>query len=144
MNSSLEVIRNMKNSPVLIGNGLLNWCPGERITDRYGSVCLFKTIENDEANPLKKTTGKGKLVVRIKETRKSSHVGDWSHSFIPSEPEIDEVIELGNGTIFFDVNYGVEMVGLKPDDNRTFFWLNPEKLYRCHHQTVELYFQEEA
>ncbi len=127
----------------LIGKGDLNWRRGERVSDRYGSVCLYELNPTfpEETVKLNRYEGYGKLIAIIKETRKSDHIGDMFRGLHPSTPEIDEVIELGEGTIFYGVDEYGDMVGLKPADNREEDWLNPQSLYRCHSQTVELYFE---
>lgn len=123
-----------------LGVGRLNWRRRERIDDRYGSVCLMH--EKDEGSfDLPKYVGFGKLIAFIKENRDSTHIGDLFHGFFPEKPDIGEKIELGEGFIFYDRDEYGDMVGLKPTDGRTTFWLNPKALYRCHEQTVELRFQ---
>jgi hypothetical protein len=124
----------------IIGTGRLNWRRYERVEDRYGTVCLMHD-EDEDSFDLARYTGFGKLIATIKETRDSSHLGDLFHGFFPTKPEIGEVIELGEGDIFYDHDEYGYMVGLKPRDNRRTFWLNPKALYRCHEQTVELSFQ---
>jgi hypothetical protein len=122
----------------LIGVGALNWNRGERITDRYGSVHLTDdggaAIEFDRALEGKR----GKLIAVVTKSRKSDHIGDLFRGIFPSQPDIGEKIELGEGWVFIE---GSE-IGLKPEPMRDTDWLNPEALYRCHQQTVELYFEE--
>lgn len=125
---------------LVLGIGRLNWRRHERISDRYGSICLMH--EKDEVTfDLPKYNGFGKLVAIIKENRESTHIGDLFHGFFPKKSEIGERIELGEGEIFYDRDEYGDMVGLMPKDNRSTFWLNPEALYKCHEQTVELYFE---
>lgn len=128
-------------SKELLGTGRLNWRRHERIGDRYGSVCLMH--EEDEGTfDLPKHTGYGKLIAIVKENRDSAHIGDLFHGFFPEKPEVGEVIELGEGDIFFSRDEYGDTVGLKAKDKRLTFWLNPKALYRCHNQTVELYFEK--
>lgn len=127
----------------VLGTGRLNWRRFERVGDRYGSVCLTHNGDNDTFD-LPKYTGFGKLIAVVKETRNSTHIGDLFHGFFPQKPEIGEVIELGEGYIFYDHDELGEMVGLKPMDNRETFWLDPKALYRCHDQTIELSFQTDS
>jgi len=121
-----------------LGTGVLDWEREERISDRYGLVELFlrpgELVKLDRiAQPLH-----GRLVAVVREVRRSSHIGDLFHAVKPTIPEIDERIELGTGTIFFED----DAVGLRPDDGRSTLWLNIHVLYRVHNQTVTLYFEE--
>lgn len=127
----------------ILGTGRLNWRRHERIGDRYGSICLMHNEDNGTFD-LPKYTGFGKLIAIVKEARDSTHIGDLFHGFFPQKPEIGEVIELGEGDIFYDNDEYGDMVGLKPRDNRETFWLNPKALYRCHDQTIELSFQTDS
>lgn len=124
----------------ILGTGRLNWRRHERIGDRYGSICLMHNEDNGTFD-LPKYTGFGKLIAIVKETRDPTHIGDLLHGFFPQKPEIGNVIELGEGDIFYANDEYGDTVGLKPKDNRKAFWLNPKALYRCHDQTVELSFQ---
>lgn len=99
----------------------------------------------------------GTLVAEITEARESYHIGDMFHGFYPETPEVGERVELGYGMLFVEEAYreaGLPRyaVGLQPVEAlgaREFegerigpdvFWLNPRRLYRCHAQTVNLYF----
>ena len=134
----------MNDECILVGVGILNWRRQERIGDRYGSFCLFKDAVSGESIPLVKTEGYGKLVAKVKAVRNSEHIGDLFHGFFPTKPDIGEIIELGEGMIFYDADESGETVGLKPADNRDTLWLNPKMLYRCHSQTVEVYFRKDG
>ena len=85
---------------------------------------------------------RSKLSYGKRGTRESNHIGDLFHGFMPKTPEIGEVIELGEGNVFYDIDEFGENIGLKPSDNRKTFWLNPKMLYRCHSQTVDVYFRK--
>jgi hypothetical protein len=139
----------------LLGTGRLTWNRGERVTDRYGAVYLLASGDSmTEATHIAPITlspelvGKrGQLIAEVIETRESTHLGDWFHGFAPSTPDVGEKIVLGVGTLFKenehdDTGQRWIMVGLKPDDGREEFWLNPKKLYRAHEQTVKLWFKE--
>ena len=132
--------RGMNNKKMIIGTGKLNWRRHERVGDRYGTVCLMHE-EDDGTFDLPKYKGYGKLIATIKINRESFHIGDMFHGFFPSKPEIGEKIVLGEGNIFYERDGYGDMVGLKPLDGRHTFWLIPKALYRCHEQTVELYFE---
>ena len=134
-----------------LGTGQLSWHAAERRTDRYGTVALWDDATPggdgkrlpwpDDAHALQ---GKrGYLIAHVLETRKSDHIGDLTHSFFPEEPEVDEVVEFGPGTLFFEELDDESYVGLTPDDNRPAFWLEPTDLYRLHQQTVRLEFAAE-
>lgn len=125
----------------LIGTGILNWRRHERISDRYGMVCLYKRFGSEDTIELKKFTGYGKLIAKIVETRDSKHIGDLFHGFFPQKPNVNDIVQLGEGDVFYDEDEIGEIVGLKPKDNRETFWLSPQELYKCHDQTVELYFE---
>ena len=133
---------NFKDEDILIGVGVLDWRRHERIGDRYGSFCLFKDHVSEESIPLLKLDGYGKLIVIVREIRESRHIGDLLHGFLPEKPEVGEVIELGEGSVFYDIDEFGESIGLKPSDNRKTFWLKPKMLYRCHSQTVGVYFRK--
>lgn len=131
----------IEDGDILIGVGVLNWRRAERIDDRYGSFCLFKDAISEESIPLVKLDGYGKLIAKVIDVRESDHIGDLFHGFFPKKPEVGEVIELGEGNVFYDEDEDGETIGLQPSDNRETFWLNPKMLYRCHSQTVEVYFR---
>lgn len=127
---------------IMIGVGVLDWNKNERISSRYGSFYLFNDVILRVPKALFHIKGYGKLIGRIRENRLSNHIGDIFHGFFPEKPDVGDVIELGEGILFYDEDIHGEMVGLKPLDNREVFWLNPKSLYRCHSQTVEVYFRE--
>lgn len=137
----------------MLGSGVLSWTRNERIGDRYGIVFLMQdgqTSETKEKNSISLNCHelegtKGKLVARVIQPRKSTHIGDLFHGFFPVAPKVNEEIELGEGELFFELFEGkaanYDCVGLRPNDNRETFWLNPEKLYRAHEQLVELHYE---
>ncbi len=134
-----------------LGTGQLSWHAHERRSDRYGTIALWDDATPggdgkhlpwpDEANAMQGQSGY--LVAYVIETRKSDHVGDLFHKIFPEEPEVDEVVELGPGVLFFEEIDGGMYVGLKPAGSRTEFWLEPIDLYRLHQQTVRLCFARE-
>lgn len=124
-----------------IGTGVLDWDRTERISDRYGSVMLLdkpqsssKPLQLDRSNEGKH----GRLVAVVRETRKSDHIGDFFHQVFPSRPQINDMIVLGKGTLFFSS----DRVGVVPEDDRKTRWLDIHALYRVHGQTVTLFFEE--
>jgi len=127
----------------LLGEGVFNWPRMERVSDRYGYVHLqqeWKAMDDPRDVgyvPLARHKGYGQLSASILVTRKSQHIGDIVRGFYPSTPASGETIVLGIGTL----DYGTEgNVGLIPQDGRDTDWLDPEALYRCHEQTVQLLF----
>jgi hypothetical protein len=147
MKASIAVVtyKTVPKGAILMGTGWLTWTRGERISDRYGAVHLCddnwekgKTIPLDTADQGLK--GFGRLVAEVIETRDSTHIGDLFRSIHPVTPEVGEIIHLGEGTLFTKAEDGVKSVGLEPRIPRDADWLNPYALYRCHEQTVRLYF----
>lgn len=132
---------------VVIGTGVLNWDRHERVSDRYGTIVLYANPEQSIASPLNTDFFKqtGILVARVIQTRKSPHIGDIARGLFPTTPTEDQLIQLGQGQLFFERIEQIQSVGLRPFDGREFDWLDPRALYQCHFQTVELLlFQEET
>ena len=130
---------------ICLGLGVFNWPRGERVSDRYGAVTLYEDPDNDNvvlrAEACELADGEfGVLMARVIETRQSYHIGDIMRGFYPSTPQISQEIYLGTGRFFIQLQGEIQTVGLKPADGRAHDWLNPERLYQAHHQTVELYF----
>lgn len=125
---------------IFLGKGILGWERTERVSDRYGTVKLFTTTEQNEAVPfdVQLSGRRGALVVEVVKTRESNHIGDLFHGIMPVTPKLGEVFVLGRGTIFFE---GIFTVGVKPRGNRATLWLDIKKLYKSHFQTVNLYFE---
>jgi hypothetical protein len=131
---------------ILLGVGVLNWDGSERRSDRYGFVNLFtdmsmeKRVNFSDRLTVQKVRlliagRKVRLIAVVKETRKSSHIGDLFRIIFPSTPSIGEIIPLGEGLLTF---LDDTTVGLKPLDGRKNDWLDPHALYRVHEQTVAL------
>ena len=129
------------DSALLLGEGVLFWSSVERQTDRYGFVYLSTTpTENAERVPLFVADSAGEyglLVAEIVESRQSPHMGDTFRHIFPERPELGEIIELGNGVCRVGDDH---TVGIEPEDDRAIDWMNPAALYRCHCQTVRLFF----
>ena len=135
----------------VLGRGVLNWRPDERISDRYGYVhlavspmCSPMDLGGDHA-PLDFGELLGARVVLkalILLTRRSPHIGDIAHGIYPTTPEQGDVIELGRGILFTQMTaFGAE-VGIKPVPYHSTWWLDPRALYRVHNQTVQLFVEE--
>jgi hypothetical protein len=136
----------MAEDAVLLGLGVLGWSRYERITDRYGSVCLFQDSRNTLLPHNCQTIAgtRGTLRAAVLEARQSSHVGDWARGLRPQTPAVGEVIVLGSGTAFVEEGDCGLQVGLRPDSGREVDWLSPKAMYRLHDQTVRLEFQPSA
>lgn len=130
---------------IWLGDGILNWSPGERRSDRYGSVNLqLLGSENhhsfEAAIPM---VGRvGSLVAEVLgPLQKSRHIGDLFRSIVPTTPQIGERIVLGEGRLWRDPYEAVPAVGLEPEDDRDTDWLDPHQLYKVHSQVVRLSFE---
>lgn len=149
----MKTKRETKTAPVLLGQGELSWRGSERRSDRYGTVGLFtqtdRTFMGNESygDELKYVLVQkfeeqtGTLVAEVVETRQSLHIGDIFRGIFPSVPEVGERITLGTGEFFVEREDARVYVGLKPEDGRDSDWLDPKALYRCHQQTVQLWFE---
>lgn len=124
---------------LLVGKGQLSWNRGERVSDRYGSVRLYDSHGGPVPLETELTRLKGRLVAKILEARRSTHIGDLFRGLFPSTPDVGEEILLGKGMVFY-LDDG-RAIGLEPEEPRDSDWLNPKALYRAHDQTVELYFE---
>lgn len=128
----------------LLGQGELNWYRDERISDRYGFVHLCSNGKYQNFRNKGFAGKSGKLIAVIVETKESSHIGDFFRGVGPSTPEKGELVALGEGRLVFklDIEDSIEQVGLQPEDGRPDNWLDIQALYRCHEQTVNLFFEE--
>lgn len=144
----------MTPASVLLGAGRLTWSPVERQSDRYGAVWLMP--DREECNSLspgpfpsciletaqKLENQHGTLYAEIKAVRTSTHVGDLARGFSPETPEIGEKITLGTGFLFTGIIPKTGLtVGIRPTYGRPKDWLEPRALYRCHEQTLGLFFK---
>lgn len=135
---------------ILIGTGALTWDGVERRTDRYGTVTVHDSNADNEPitnnshlkfDLIEQLKGKsGQLIAEILETRKSTHIGDMFRRIYPSTPDKGDIIELGDGRLFVRSYSWANCIGLEPNDGRLKDWLDPVALYRCHEQTVNIYF----
>ncbi len=127
-------------SASVLGEGVLIWPSVERQSDRYGFVWLLSgPIEGSEHIALRLddlVDLEGALICEVLEARQSK-IADCFRGFSAETPDEGELIELGQGTLTAGEN---NSVGLSPNDGREIDWLNPDALYRCHLQTVRLYF----
>jgi hypothetical protein len=129
---------------IKLGEGVLNWHRFERQTDRYGSVHLDGHTDESVSMAAAPVGTRGDLVATILKTRHSGHIGDLFRGIGPSTPTVGEEITLGTGTLFVETSDSLDSIGVKPDDDREYDWLNPEALYRCHNQTVRLELRPEV
>jgi hypothetical protein len=136
---------------IMIGAGRLTWTGSERRSDRYGYVFLINSGDSttkgtDWSEMVVRPEHLGlrcRLLAHVIETRQSSHIGDLFHGVYPSTPEIGDTILLGVGLLsVISGREGKPLVGLMPfDDDRSHMWLDIKALYRCHEQTVQLYYE---
>lgn len=130
------------------GTGILGWDGRERRTNRYGTFVLMQSgYEGNGRAKVEWSDSPGLLLGRrvsikalVMEARMSGHIGDLFRNIFPTQPEVGETIDLGEGTFFME-NFGWHDgngigVGIVPDDGRDFDWMDPAKLYRLHDQTV--------
>lgn len=138
-----------------LGTGVLTWNGSERRTDRYGSIFLMKdgqtslTPGNPKITLNRKAVAlfdgvKGTLVATVIEPRQSTHIGDILRGLFPETPEAGERITLGTGTGFIETEWAEYAIGVRPDDGRSYDWLDPKALYRAHEQLVSLTFEPEG
>jgi hypothetical protein len=144
--------KDVRETRVHLGDGILTWGSNERVSDRYGTVYLMAEGNSSlTAAPspslillpaVSHHRGKpGKLVVRVLAARDSTHIGDLFRRIFPRRPKVGQEITLGTGVLFSEpVSDGGVQVGLRPDDGRDHDWLDPRALYDAHEQTVSLYF----
>jgi hypothetical protein len=132
-----------------IATGVVAWHPGERVSDRYGTIFLRETPDGGAIVPLPDTFDgqNGTLIACIREARRSPHIGDLFRGLRPPEEPLASGTEvrLGTGVLFredLEDGEGVA-IGVQPDDGREYDWLDPEALYQVHHQTVDLFFEPE-
>jgi len=128
-----------------LGTGVLNWNRSERQSNRYGAVHLSPTpMELSQVYLRNLPVGRtGRLMAKVIETRQSYNLGDWFRGLRPVTPKKGDEILLGEGTLFEETHAHGQEVGVKPADDRPSDWMDPEALYRCHFQTVELWFYPE-
>lgn len=135
-------------SKIELAKGWLQWPSKERISDRYGTIRIFKFDPNENETsfddfPPELPLGKyGRIVAEVIETQESSHIGDLARGIYPQTPEVGEKMVLGEGILFVELDEWSSVVGLKPLEERDYDWLNPEILYKLHDQRVNLSFEE--
>ena len=136
----------------LIARGIFSWHPAERITKRYGAFMINKESYNreiasnykfqdmDKVAPL---VGKRvRILASVFQSRYSGHIGDLFLGIYPTQPSVGDTVELGVGVLDYIKDKGCpewsEFV-LHPEDKREELWIDPNKLYTLHDQTVELW-----
>jgi len=143
----------------LLGTGVLTWGRMERISNRYGFVYLMPDGHNSlsaaeprrwspEPGTMDFAGMRGRLVAKVIESRKSTHIGDLALGIFPVRPDEGERIVLGEGrfsVLAAGPDCSSPRVGLEPfaakDDGDP--WLDVQALYRAHEQLVALYFEPE-
>jgi hypothetical protein len=130
----------------LIGRGILTWIKSERVSDRYGTCWLMTEGDNSLSGSFTRAEmwfppdGEyGTLIALMLKPIESTHVGDFFRGLSPRTPNTGDIIVLGNGAAFKELQCdGIVAVGIKPDDGRESDWLNPRALYDVHESLVEL------
>ncbi len=148
------MISGIRGTHDILPGDVERWQLVERIArslcDRYGYVYLLADGDSTTAtcryarmSVIAADVGKPvTLKALVTETRPSTHVGDWFRGVFPVTPEIGETITLGRGALATSKNCeGKLQVGIKPEDGRGVDWLDIKALYRCHEQTVELFYE---
>lgn len=88
----------------LLAKGIFSWDGAERRSDRYGSIHLSSTpyegsavvvVEYDTALLNELDEERVHLTCVVIEARESGHIGDLSHGFYPSKPDVGEIVDLG-------------------------------------------------
>jgi hypothetical protein len=129
----------------ILGRGVLTWSNLERVTDRYGTVCLRCHPRHhapfvELAAPAHEGIT-GVLIARVIEARKTNHPGDVIRKIYPAMPAAGEDIILGSGELARHVADPAHVIGLIPSDGRGTDWLDPVQLFRAIDQTVDLVFR---
>lgn len=132
-----------ESKTIFLARGVLNWSSIERISDRYGTINLDK-----ECAQVRNFVGtRGRLIVKVAGVRPVVHIGDMLRGLNSSVPELGDVYELGHGELFVEEynssGMTVTNIGVRPEDEREFDWLDPNKLYKVHNQFVSLWFEPE-
>lgn len=135
---------------ILVGRGVLSWPGGERGSDRYGVIVTM----SDNAEPILAPGAaecegtRGHLVALVESTKESQHIGDVFRGIFPTTPNVGDEVVLGASGVLRIVNAWGEAtpggLSIEPDDGRVDDWFDPAALYRCHDQTVSLWFIPEA
>jgi len=134
---------------VLVGRGILSWLSTERVSDRYGSVFLMADGETSLTLAAKvfppvwvaPPDQPGRLICLVSEPRESTHIGDMFRCLYPRTPKVGDILVLGDGLAFSEIQSGRTAIGVKPVDGRASDWLNPRALYDVHESYVELYWE---
>lgn len=131
---------------MILAEGVLNWHPHERQTDRYGAVHIWQgdadgTYATFDDAPVGQ---RGCLIAEVIGVRPKAHVGDFFRGVGPSTPTVGERVLLGNGTLFIEgpePQWKTVPIGVRPGGDAEYPWLDVEALYRVHNQRVRLIFE---
>ena len=133
--------RSQLQSIAPLGEGVLSIPSHERQSDRYGLVKLSSTSRQIHLT-LDGVCGQhGTLVAKVIRTRDSNAIGDMFRGIPSVRPKQGELLELGTGICFTE---GDDTIGVCPMEEREIDWLEPRALWRCHNQTIRLYFVPSA
>ena len=137
MKLKTQHLKSIPKNAVMVGAGILTWCRGERVSDRYGTVYLHESGSEAPAE-LFVPSGHGTLIAEVLEAHPSSHIGDLARGLRPRTPEPGDIIVLGTGAAFTEQQEGLRVIGVRPADSRPSDWLNPRALYDVHSSRVRL------
>lgn len=131
--------------------GVFTWHGNERRTERYGGIMLMQRPPMDWADdtcgsvsldPFRPLKGKRvRVTATVIEARKSIHVGDLFRQIFPSQPDVGEVVHLGDGVVVgfeHGADYDHMLFRRKGRHQTGGDWMDPRLLYRLHDQTVDL------
>lgn len=146
-NGRTQKLKKLPASAVCVGKGILTWLKSERVSDRYGSVYL---IEDGQTSLTGDDDGKlptlwsppagemGVLIAEVLDARESTHIGDLFRGLSPRTPKTGDIIVLGTGRAFTEVQADRKCIGVNPVKDDGSSWMNPRALYDCHESLVRL------
>lgn len=152
----------------LIATGVLGWGKYERQSKEYGFIGVEPSGYGEDAKSritpffdaelLESLRGKKvRLIAVVREARKSEHCGDMflylpgtTEHIKPTTPEVGQEIEIGVGYLqikrddeFINPMFGVNCSGYRnKGEDRSKFQMDPERLYKLHDQTVDVFIEE--
>ncbi|GAB4001339.1 hypothetical protein GCM10029992_36540 [Glycomyces albus] len=129
--------------PLVLGEGILTWPPGEREINRFGTVCLCLPGQHDLVSFDRQLSGAiARLAVTVTEVRAPALPPDRYRRLAPSIPRCGEQIDLGVGALFIldRPRLGPTAIGVLPTEQRLRpeEWMDPVALYRAQNHEVRL------
>lgn len=138
-----------------VGEGILNWPAGERVSGRWGTVFLHQGDDHDSViYPARVPEGHyGTLKAEVTEILRKRIPDDDLILIGPDAPPRDpcspgDVVVLGKGWIFRSQHVGYPVIGIRPSTadiiEREEYgedWMDCERLSLVQHQRVRLIFE---